>query len=291
MRSYYKEVSLEKLCGLFGKTRQAYYDNKNRQEQKSLEYGLVLDLVKRERAELPRLGVRKLYYLLGKELALHNIQIGRDRFFDLLRAKGLLIRPKRRRRNTTNSRHRFKRFPNLIKDKEPIKAELIWVSDITYIRLKEEFCYLMLITDTYSHQIMGWSLSPNLGAQFCVDALKKAIAQRKYPSRKLIHHSDRGIQYCSDIYVKTLQKANVQISMTEQSDPYENAIAERMNGILKDEFNLDSTFDNIEQVQLILQKAVKAYNEKRPHSSCDFHTPIQAHQLNGPLKKRWKTTV
>ncbi len=186
------------------------------------------------------------------------------------------------------SRHWLKKYPNLIREMEIKSPEHVWVSDITYIRLTDGFCYLSLITDAYSRKIMGYYLSKDLSHYGCLEALKTAINQRLNPYSKLIHHSDRGVQYCCNEYVGLLRDSKISISMTEESDPYENAIAERLNGILKDEFQLDSEFKSYEAASRAVNNAVNTYNEHRPHASCNYLTPLQAHTQIGELKRRWK---
>ena len=192
------------------------------------------------RKQLPRLGTRKLYYLLEKDFKAEHLHIGRDQLFDLLREENLLVKRKRKYTITTNSKHWMRKYPNLIKGILLEKPEQIWVADITYITTKEGTCYLHLVTDAYSKQIMGYNLSNDLSATSTVIALQKALSKRKYKTT-IIHHSDRGLQYCSAAYVKLLNQNKCLISMTEDGSPYDNAIAERVNGIIKDEFDLADT--------------------------------------------------
>jgi len=220
---------------LFGFSRQAYYKNKTSRIKRNTELLKVRDVVMRYRCTMPRIGTRKLYFLIKDELNALNIKIGRDVLFDFLRAEHLLIKPKRSYVKTTNSKHWMKKHPNLIKDLQVNKPEQLWVSDITYIKTDSGHEYLSLITDAYSKKIMGYELLSNLSAEGPLRALEMALKNRKY-AHDLIHHSDRGLQYCSDDYTTKLNKNNIKISMTENGDPYENAIAERVNGILKYEF-------------------------------------------------------
>jgi len=222
-------------------------------------------------------------------LARHHFQIGRDALFDLLAERGLLV-TKRKRRGpiTTLSKHRYKKYPNIIRDFIPIAPNQLWVSDITYIHLPNNFAYLSLITDAYSHKIVGFYLSKDLSAQGPLKALKMALTNN--PNRAgLIHHSDRGVQYCCDDYVNLLQaKENqIKISMTENGDPRENAIAERLNGILKQEL-LEEEFPNFETANNNVAIACSKYNYIRPHGSIDNLKPAEAHQKSGLIKKRWK---
>lgn len=237
---------------------------------------------------MPRLGGRKLQHILTPLLAQHGIDMGRDKLFDLLADNGLLVRRRKRRKAaTTDSNHSYRRYPNLIRGMKVLSAEQLWVSDITYISLKEDFAYLSLVTDAYSRKIVGYCLYPSLKAEGPLQALDMALgAYSGYGS--LIHHSDRGCQYCCHQYTELLQDKGIRISMTEKGDPYENAIAERVNGILKSEFGLDDEFDTFEQAEQIVERAIGTYNNVRPHASCDYMTPSEAHRLKGHIKKRWK---
>jgi len=283
------QVGIKRLCGLFGKTRHAFYDKEWQQEERVIEYAIIFKLVGEHRRHLPRIGTPKLYSLIKAPLQAHGIKLGRDKLHELLYVYGLTIKRKRRRTKTTFSRHWLRKYPNLIRDKIIRDPEQVWVSDITYITLEDGFCYLSLITDAYSRKIMGYYLSKDLSHRGCLEALDKAIRQRLYPNRKLIHHSDRGVQYCCAEYVGLLRENVISISMTEESDPYENAIAERMNGILKDEFSLDKKFSSYEAAYAAVEESVRNYNERRPHASCDYLTPAQAHLQSGELKRRWKS--
>lgn len=275
------------LCRLLGKTRHAYYDHLWRKDNTIVKEDLVLQLVHKVRSSLPRLGTRKLHYMLEPLLTGHGISIGRDYLFDLLREHKLLIRQRRRTVVTTNSRHWMRKYSNLVKGVEILRPEQVWVSDITYIRMTNQWGYLSLITDACSRKIMGWSFRQDMEAQGCIDALEMAFKNRIY-NEALIHHSDRGSQYCSKNYVGMLIKNNVAISMTENGDPYENALAERVNGIIKSEFNLYSSNVGYEQTKLLVQKSINAYNELRPHGSCDNKAPDHAHLIKKQLPKRWK---
>lgn len=234
-----------------------------------------------------RLGTRKLLEEMQDFLEAHHIQIGRDAMFDLLAERGLLV-TKRKRRGcvTTLSKHRFKKYPNIIRDFIPTAPNQLWVSDITYIRLPNGFAYLSLITDAYSRKIVGFYLSKDLSAKGPLKALQMAI--KANPNIVgLIHHSDRGVQYCCDAYVNILNNKKVKISMTENGDPLENAIAERVNGILKGEL-LDEFFSSFESAQRAVATACSVYNHLRPHGSINNLKPEEAHQKSGEIKKRWK---
>jgi putative transposase len=217
----------------------------------------------------------------------HDFQIGRDAMFDLLSERGLLVR-KRRRSGcvTTFSKHRFKKYPNIIRDFIPISPNQLWVSDITYIHLADGFAYLSLITDAYSRKIVGFYLSKDLSARGPLNALKMAI-KANHAITGLIHHSDRGVQYCCDAYVKLLLDEKIKISMTENGDPLENAIAERVNGILKQEL-LEEVFTNFSIASNDIAIACSTYNHIRPHGSIDDLKPAEAHQMTGTINKRWK---
>jgi len=283
-----RHVGVKRLCGLFGKTRHAFYDKEWQVEEDIIGHAIIFKLIGEHRKRMPRIGTPKLYCLIKEPLKAHGIKIGRDKLHELLFSYGLTVKRKRRKTKTTMSRHWLKKYPNLIRAIEIKCPEHVWVSDITYIRIKDGFCYLSLITDAYSRKIMGYYLSTDLTHHGCLEALKTALNQRLNPYSKLIHHSDRGVQYCCTEYVGLLRENKIGISMTEESDPYENAIAERLNGILKDEFLLDSEFKNYEAASRAVNNAVKTYNEHRPHASCNYLTPIQAHTQIGELKRRWK---
>lgn len=249
---------------------------------------IVLKLVKEIRQDLPRAGVPKLHFMLQEKLAAHGIKMGRDALYRLLGEHGYLLRYCRRKPYTTDSHHRYKKYPNLIREiKYLTHPGQLWVSDITYLRLREKFAYLSIVTDAYSHKIIGHCLHPTLHSDGPVNALLLAAKSKR--GEALIHHSDRGTQYCCGDYVKLLEHYAIHISMTEKGDPYENAIAERVNGILKGEFLLDQTFTCFAQAEERVKNAVEKYNHIRPHQSCDNLTPVQAHDQNGFLRKRWKT--
>jgi putative transposase len=288
MKQDYPHISKEVLCRLFGKTRHAYYDHQWRQKDDGLRDDIILQQVQQIRERLPRLGSRKLLELLAPELASHQIQVGRDYLFDLLGEHKLLIRRRKRRVFTTDSKHWMRKYPNLIKDLAIVRPEQLWVSDITYIRMQNQWGYLSLVTDAYFRKIMGFDLRNDLSALGCLKALQMAYDSRLYRRSSLIHHSDRGSQYCCKEYVGLLRSRKIAISMTERGDPYENALAERVNGIIKEEFNLYSSQESFEQTYQRIAKSIAAYNEIRPHASCDYLTPGEAHGKKGELKKRWK---
>jgi putative transposase len=288
MKQDYPAISREVLCRLFGKTRHAYYDHQWRQKDDGLRDDIIVQRVQQIRERLPRLGTRKLLELLAPELASDQIQVGRDYLFDLLAEHRLLIRRRKRRVITIDSKHWMRKYPNLIKDLVIVRPEQLWVSDITYIRMQNQWGYLSLITDAYSRKIMGFDLRNDLSALGCLAALQMAYDNRMYGSSFLIHHSDRGCQYCCKEYVGLLESEHIAISMTERGDPYENALAERVNGVIKEEFDLYSSQESFEQTYERIAKSIAAYNEIRPHGSCDYLTPDEAHSKKGELKKRWK---
>lgn len=236
---------------------------------------------------MPRIGARKLYYLLFAKL--QCLKIGRDKFFDILRANHLLIQPKRSYHVTTNSHHRFRKHRNLILDMEINRPEQVWVSDITYIGKREKPCYLSLVTDAYSKKIMGYYVADNLTTESSLIALKMALKLRADKGLALIHHSDRGLQYCADDYQKMLNRQNVKCSMTNNGDPYENAVAERINGILKQEFMIDTYHQDLEIMKTIIKEAIEIYNNQRPHYSNYMLTPEQMHTQSEIQMRTYKT--
>jgi transposase InsO family protein len=233
-------------------------------------------MIHRERGLQPRLGGKKLYWLLREDIHLIAPHFGRDKFFCLLRQHDLLVERKRQYRKTTNSWHHFHKYGNLIKDVPIFRPNQAWASDITYLRTEKGFVYLSLITDMYSRKIVGWSLSESLSIEGSITALKKAL-RGVLLSEPLIHHSDRGVQYCSHDYVKILKGKKIGISMTEENHCYENAMAERVNGILKDEYLLDRTFKDFSHAQKACTEAIGLYNTRRPHWALKFKTPEQMH--------------
>ncbi|HEV7423590.1 MAG TPA: IS3 family transposase, partial [Candidatus Paceibacterota bacterium] len=259
---------MEKLCGLFGKSRQAFYDHSWRHNDEQLHEAWIIDRVKAVRLTMPGIGCQKLFIVLKDELREHGIQIGRDNFYKLLKQHELLIKRRKRYVQTTQSYHRFKKWDDLTVNLCVESVEELWVSDITYLRTETGFVYLSLITDVYSRKIVGYHLSQKLKVDGCISALNKAIASLSQSGhhRALIHHSDRGIQYCCDQYISILQKNEIRISMTQSGSPYDNAIAERVNGILKQQFCLDKVFENYGVSVDAVSKAIDGYNRLRPHA-------------------------
>lgn len=288
MKHDFPDFSLGILCGLFGKTRVAIYDYQKRLQRARLEDDLILRHVHETRETLPRLGTRKLHYKLAPRLLEHKVKLGRDRLFNLLADNHLLIRRRRRKVVTTDSRHWMRKHRNTVQGVLVLRPEQIWVSDITFIRMNNQWGYLFLITDAYSRRIMGYAFRTDMSTQGTLDALDMAVKNREYPDMPLIHHSDRGSQYCCSEYVQMLAKENITISMTQNGDPYENALAERMNGILKVEFNLYESASGFTDTAKKITASIKAYNEERPHGSCNMMVPVEAHKCSGELKKTWK---
>lgn len=270
---------MRELCRLLGYSSQAYYQYQKATESRTFKQEEVIQQVLERRRLQPRIGARKLLEIIQPLM-------GRDAFFDLLRDSGLLVRRKRIRVRTTFSAHRFRKYPNLIEELVVNRPNQLWVSDITYLRIAQDFAYLSLITDAYSRKIIGFCLSHDLSTDSCLKALRMALATR-LNDQPLIHHSDRGTQYCSQAYTNLLKKKGIDISMTQSGNPRDNAIAERVNGILKMEL-LSDNYVNIGTANQSVKQAINVYNTRRPHSSLDMLTPEVAHQTEGPLKRRWR---
>ena len=272
---------------MFGISRQAYYKRQQKVEQLEEERDVILKLIRPIRKKMYRVGTIKIYDMIKKDMTKNDIKIGRDKLFTFLRHEKMLVKKKKNFTKTTNSFHRFHKHKNLIKGLDVTAPEQVWVSDITYIKTELGHEYLSLITDYYSKKIVGYYLADNLKTESSLKALEMAIKSRKYPDSKLIHHSDRGFQYCSDDYIAMLSNNNIQPSMTEVYDPYENAIAERVNGILKDEFDIGEGFTNHLQAVKEIKYAIETYNTFRPHFSCEKLTPQQAHEFGTYKLKKW----
>jgi len=279
---------LRGFCRLLGYSPQAYYQYQKLSGKRSLEEDLLIQQVLYHRTFQPRLGGRKLHEMMEPFMEGHDLYIGRDLLFDLLRENDLLIvKRKRGQPQTTDSNHWMRKYPDLIKDIRLSRADELWVSDITYIRLrKKKFAYLSLITDAYSRKIVGFCMNIDLSAEGPLTALEMALKGRS-GDKPLIHHSDRGSQYCGDGYVSLLKSNAINISMTQSGNPRDNAIAERVNGILKQEL-LEDAYSNINQAQCSAEIAIDIYNRIRPHSSVDMMTPEKAHTQTGPINRRWK---
>lgn len=290
MKENFKGISLANLCSWFGVTRQAYYQSRHRILQDLIEQEILIDEIGDIRKDHKRLGGRKLFFKLDGFMKEHGIKMGRDAFFDMLRDYNLLIKQRKRYHVTTNSKHWMRKYPNLIKDIEPLGSNHVWVSDITYWKTKGGHYYISFITDAYSRKIVGYHVADTMEAVESVAALKMAIKTLKSDVTGLIHHSDRGSQYCSSAYVKTLKKSGIKISMTENGDPLENAIAERVNGIIKGEYLFDYEIKTLSKAKEILKSVVKLYNEERPHSSLGNAVPSKVHDNNTDMeiKRLWK---
>jgi len=246
-------------------------------EREVVQQELIIKLVQRIRGSHKKMGGKKLYRLLEADIHGLNATMGRDKFFDLLRQWGLLVKRNRKYAVTTQSFHRFKVYENKFKDFVPQSPHQAWVCDITYVRIRKGFVYLFLITDAYSRKIIGWELSESLGLEGALQSLSMAIKQCAHPEG-IVHHSDRGFQYCSNEYVNRLKASGIQISMAEAGNCYENAMAERINGILKDEYGLDETFSDAKQARQAVKQGIQAYNEQRPHWSLGLRIPAEVHE-------------
>lgn len=287
-RVHYQQ-SISSTCELLGFNRQVYYRAIVSRQKRQNIASKVVELVQGVRMEQPRIGTRKLYHILKSDL--QELGVGRDRLFAILKANHLLIKPKRSYHITTNSHHRFRKHKNLIEQLTVQRPEQVWVSDITYVGNRQNPMYLSLVTDAYSKKILGYHLDNTLEVKASLKALKQAIKNRVYPKSHLIHHSDRGLQYCSNEYQKLLDKAGIECSMTESYDPYQNAIAERINGILKQEFLMETSKINITVMSKIVEQSIRIYNTKRPHWSCQMNTPEQMHKQNSIKIKSYKKNL
>ena len=268
---------MKRLCALCGMTKQNFYKGERQRRRREIDEQLVVDLVQRERHMHPRIGGRKLLHLIRSELEKAEVFIGRNRLFELLGEHDLLVPRKRTGVRTTDSRHRFRVYKNELKNaviEEPHRA---LVADLTYLRTEQGFVYLALVMDVHSRKIVGFDVNNTLEAVGCMRALQMALEQLPQDASP-IHHSDRGTQYCCAAYVEMLQERGIVISMTEENHCYENAMAERLNGVLKQEYGLGATLADIEEAKSLVGEAVMLYNEHRPHLSLNFATPEQVHQ-------------
>jgi len=269
--------NLKGLCRIVGISRQSHYKLRKKRQRKLLDEQLVLDLVLSIRARHPRMGTLKLLAKLKPKLKEAEVEIGRDRLFDLLRRRALLVQPKKRSARTTYSDHSLPVYRNLLYALWPTASDQAWVSDITYIDTDEGFLYLSLVSDLHSRKIVGWNAAETLAACESVKALRMAIEQLP-ENRWPLHHSDRGSQYCCGEYVKVLAQRNLPVSMTEANHCYENCYAERINGTLKLEYNLDLRFRSRSQALLSIEEAISLYNDERPHASLNMRSPSEAHR-------------
>ena len=269
--------SLGTICAAHGVSRQAFYQYQKRQATERLKQEMVIQLVCQVRVRQPNVGVRKLYHLLKPEFDKLGVQLGRDGLFRLLRDQGLLVACPTRQHRTTCANHRFYQYPNRITDLVVDRVHQVFVADITYLQTLDGFVYLALMTDLFSRKIVGFDVSDSLSVEGAIRACKMAIK----PVRSLdalIHHSDRGIQYCCHAYTQLLHSRGIQLSMTQNGDVYQNAVAERVNGILKIDFFLNRTFRSIHQAMRTVRQCVSIYNNERPHLSLEYQTPETVYQ-------------
>jgi putative transposase len=276
-------------CLHMGMSRQAHYKAMACGREREKRHETVVELVRRTRERQPRIGTRKLHSLLQEPLQQSDIQIGRDCLFEVLRERNMLVRPRRAYHKTTNSHHHLRRHPNLLKEGAekrvvPTGCEQLWVADITYLSTQEKTVYLSLVTDAYSRKIVGWHVHASLQAEEVSQALKMALRQRKTRQR-LVHHSDRGVQYCSGHYQELHRRHGITCSMTDGYDCYQNALAERVNGILKDEFLLYRPAD-LRQATTMVREAVAIYNQERPHDSLKKKMPDAVHRASLAAQQR-----
>ena len=272
-----------------GLSKQAYYQRVKRCKERDVDKEKVIELVIDYRKELPKTGTRKLYEYLQPKLQDLNIKMGRDAVNALLRSRGMLIKKTKKYFITTNSKHFYYKSPNLLTDNKITHSEQVFVSDITYIKTDAGHAYLALVTDAYSRKIMGWSLQDNMKVSMVKEALEMAHKNCIFYHKNIIHHSDRGIQYCCPDYSQCAQNKGFVLSTTQQYDPYENAIAERINGILKYEFGLKNTIKSVEIAQKMTAQAVALYNNQRMHWSLDLKKPQEVHlQYNKQINKSYK---
>ena len=272
---------------MFGVNRQVYYRAINSEKEKRIVATQVVSMIREVRLVMPESGTRKLYTILQSKLK--EMGVGRDRLFDIVRANHLGIQPKRQYHVTTDSHHHFRKHKNLTENLILTRPEQLWVSDITYIGSRENPMYLSLVTDAYSKKIMGLDISNSLNASGATSALLQALENRVYPNEELIHHSDRGLQYCCGMYQAALEENKVRCSMTEKYDPYQNAVAERVNGILKQEFIRGISTNDIGLMNLLIKQSVGIYNNLRPHWSCHMKTPDFMHQQRKIKIRTYKT--
>lgn len=269
-------MNVSRLCEKVGMSRQNYYKARRQRQRQEVDAALIVGLVKEERREQARLGGKKVFSLLKPKLEASGVRLGRDRFFKILGEHGLILEPLPKSPRTTNSYHTLPVFRNTFKDRILTAPNQAWVSDITYIRTDGGFLYLSLITDAFSRKIVGYHAGDTLETVGCLNALDMAV--KSVNGERPLHHSDRGSQYCSHLYTGELRKHGMDISMTEENHCYENAMAERVNGILKQEYYLGSTFKKKDQALIAIKQAINLYNTRRPHLSLKYKTPEAVHQ-------------
>lgn len=287
--------AISPLCGLFGMSRQAWYDHEWRRVKALVDEAKVVEIVRAVRgiAGFAKAGVRQLYPHMLLPLMENGIKMGRDKVLEVMVRNGLCWRRRRLRPRTTFSDGYLPLYPDLARDMVPDGPEQLWVSDITYLWVGGRWAYLSLVTDAYSHKVMGWHLSGTLEAAGPVTALEMALANRMHPGSKLVHHSDRGLQYRSQEYLGLLRGPQdepwIRSSMTQGGDPRENAVAERVNGILKVDMGLqDGTYEDLEHARRDVAAVIHTYNNLRAHMSIDRMTPAAAHLATGPIRNLWK---
>ncbi|MBE6268685.1 MAG: IS3 family transposase [Bacteroidales bacterium] len=290
LREECREHSLSTLCGLFGYSRQSYYKRDVNDFAEDAIEPLIVEKAQDYRRNNPGLGCAKLYLIIKDMFEETGCMPGRDAFIELLRKNGLMVQIKRRKRyRTTDSNHNYRKYPNLIEGVIPHRPNEIWVADITYVETDEGVCYLSLITDAYSHKIVGWAVGPTLETAYPLEALYMALSTLQgEEAEHLIHHSDRGCQYCSMAYVNELKKRGISISMTQSGDPLENAVAERANGILKTEWLYKMKIETRQECSSVLKRIIGFYNNERPHMSIGMQTPEVAHTQTGEQRRCWK---
>lgn len=285
MRQEQKSYGTAVLCRLFGKSRQAYYERSRYVAATGVEEDTILSLAGEVRKDFPRMGARKLLIYLRPKFEAMHLHIGRDAFIELPYRNFMPVRKVKNRRKTTFSNHRMHKYPNLTSGYTPAAPNRLWVSDITYIETGDGVFYLSLITDAFSHKIVGWKLSRTLRTS---GALKMALGSLKGKQPELIHHSDRGSQYCCRDYVNLLHRKSIRISMRENGDPRENAVAERVNGILKTEWFYDGKPGSWQETGVLTDKIIDLYNSQRPHRSIGYMVPSQVHQTGMKTERMWK---
>ena len=288
LKMLHPSYSQQELCRSLGVSRQAHHKSSKRSARVIMGQEALVPMVKGIRMRQPKVGGRKLYRMMSDAIKQLPVPMGRDQFFELLREEGLLLRKRRRRIRTTMSRHGMPVYPDLLKGTTIKAPGLAVASDITYWAVPEGFYYVFLITDVCSHKIIGHYLAQSLDGAHALKALRMAMAQSRQPLQGQIHHSDRGSQYCYSKYVNCLRAKGMRVSMTESGDPRDNAIAERVNGILKNELMEHLVPENFSQAKAMLDEAVWIYNEERLHMSIDFNVPARAHELDKRLPQRWR---
>ena len=264
--------------------------------RKLAEAAFCVEFIKGVRQKNRGIGGGKLWQMYKREFGDEH-SVGYNRFYDIIEKYDLKVRKKKRRAKTTDSDHGLPLYPNLVKELIPLRPNQLWVSDITYMVIylnaetgEYDFCYLSLVTDYYTKEIIGWCVGETLEAKFAIEALNMALSRLNVnPAKDLIHHSDRGVQYASFDYTDILKENNIKISMTECGDPKDNAVAERVNGIIKNELLMGMSFFSIDEVRRALKVAIDFYNNERPHMSLDWKTPAEAALCTGELQKKWKS--